>query len=140
VRRLMSMVVNIASNRVFEGIVSFADTDAGGVVYHGRYLEMAERGRIAWLMGHGFSNQALMERGIVFAVRHLDIQYKQPLKLGDSYRVITILNEQRGASVTLNQHIERGTAVCALLTVDLGCITLGGKPTRIPDWLTIQET
>ena len=25
--------------------VSYADTDAGGVVYHGRYIEMAERAR-----------------------------------------------------------------------------------------------
>ena len=35
----------------FPFAIAYADTDAGGIVYHGRYIEIAERARMNWLRG-----------------------------------------------------------------------------------------
>ena len=36
---------------VFPFTIAYADTDAEGIVYHARYLEIAERARMNWLRG-----------------------------------------------------------------------------------------
>ena len=36
----------------FPFTIAYADTDAEGIVYHARYLEIAERARMNWLRGH----------------------------------------------------------------------------------------
>ena len=36
-------------------LISYADTDAGGVVYHSRYIDMAERARMEMLHELGIS-------------------------------------------------------------------------------------
>ena len=35
----------------FPFTIAFADTDAQGMVYHARYIEIAERARMNWLRG-----------------------------------------------------------------------------------------
>ena len=36
---------------IFPFSIAYADTDAGGIAYHGRYIEIAERARMNWLRG-----------------------------------------------------------------------------------------
>jgi hypothetical protein len=65
--------------------VYFQDTDAGGVVYHGSYVNFMERARTEWLRDVcGFSNGALMkEFGVVFVVRSMKVEYLKPALLDD---------------------------------------------------------
>jgi len=43
--------------------VYFEDTDAGGIVYHARYLYFLERARTEWLRNLGFNQSQLKQQG-----------------------------------------------------------------------------
>ncbi len=63
--------------------VYFQDTDAGGVVYHGSYVNFLERARSEWFREcYGYGNRGLMrEFGMVFVVRSLRLDYLKPALL-----------------------------------------------------------
>ena len=65
---------------IFPFTIAYADTDAEGIVYHARYLEIAERARMNWLRG-----RVAVDGDIGFVVRELNIKYLQPLKVGDEF-------------------------------------------------------
>ena len=63
--------------------VYYEDTDAGGVVYHARYLAFAERGRTEMLRAAGFEHAKLLHEGCIgFAVVGMNISYKAPGEAG----------------------------------------------------------
>ena len=62
--------------------VYYEDTDAGGVVYYANYLKFYERCRTEYLRELGFEqDQLINEHGIVFVVRHVDVDYLRPCLL-----------------------------------------------------------
>ena len=64
--------------------VYYEDTDAGGVVYHANYLKFMERARSEFLISKGCSVvRCEQEFQVIFVVRHIDIDYSLPAKLGD---------------------------------------------------------
>ena len=68
--------------------VYWEDTDAGGVVYHARYLNFFERARTEWLRGMGV-HQAKMakEDNTIFAIRNMNISYVMAARLDDELEV-----------------------------------------------------
>jgi acyl-CoA thioester hydrolase len=125
------MADNIASN--FPWHIAFADTDAGGVVYHSKYLEIAERARALWLEECGSSNAALWAGGVVFAVRSINVRFRAPARLSDRITVSTTVRAVGGASLDIFQEIHRGDTLLTSLEVELACLTSTGKPRRIPE-------
>src|SRR5262249_34755142 len=78
--------------------VYYEDTDAGGVVYYANYLKFLERARTEWLSAIGFPLSALeREHNALFVVHRLEIDYRQPARLGDLLGVTFALAE-RGRS------------------------------------------
>jgi YbgC/YbaW family acyl-CoA thioester hydrolase len=69
--------------------VDFVDTDAGGVVYHTRYLEMAERARAAMLRHIGLSNKQLLQVNMIFPVTNLTCRFHKPAKLDDTIDTVS---------------------------------------------------
>jgi len=68
--------------------VYWEDTDAGGVVYHARYLQFLERARSDWLTELGISQTRLRnEEGLVFAVTRVEIDFRKPARLEDELAV-----------------------------------------------------
>ena len=64
--------------------VYWEDTDAGGVVYHSRYVNFFERARTEWLRSLGVDQSELAEQeNVLFAVRHMEIDFKQAARLDD---------------------------------------------------------
>ena len=64
--------------------VYYEDTDAGGVVYHARYLHFFERARTEYLRTLNFSQQSLLqEQQLAFVVKTMSIDYCIPAKLDD---------------------------------------------------------
>lgn len=56
--------------------VYYEDTDAGGVVYHARYLHFFERARTELLRSLGFEQQNLFqEYQLAFVVKKMDIDF-----------------------------------------------------------------
>ena len=63
--------------------IYYHDTDAGGVVYYGRYLSFLEEARTELLDQTGLTVKDLNDRGYLFAVRKCMITYKAPARYGD---------------------------------------------------------
>ncbi len=119
--------------------VYYEDTDAGGVVYHARYLHFAERGRTELLRSLGYENQKLCDdEGLVFVVRNMDVHFIKPARLDDMLSVETSVSEIKNSSFVMNQHLKRGeTSICDI-NVLLVCVEYQSfKPVRMP--LSIKE-
>jgi acyl-CoA thioester hydrolase len=78
--------------------VYYEDTDAAGIVYYANYLKFLERARTEWLTALGFELTALAsDHHAVFVVHRLEIEYRQPARLGDTLEV-TMTPVERGRS------------------------------------------
>ena len=124
------------NNRMFRWytVVDFADTDAGGIVYHARYLEWAERARSSLLRESNLSNQYLWQQGIIFVISRIEINFKQPARLDDKIRLETIGNI-KGMTLTANHDIyhEVENILLCRCVVKLICLDRRKQnPTKIP--------
>ena len=115
--------------------VRFAETDAMGIVHHGRYLPYLEEARVEYLRALGHPYTELRAQGVDYAVLEAFVQYRRPLRFDE---VVTV-NLRAGAAT-------RATFQMAyLLTVDgevratavtvHGCVNAAGRPVRMPEWL-----
>ena len=114
--------------------VYFEDTDAGGMVYHARYLAFAERGRTEALREAGVPHEELVRlEGMIFVVRRVEMDYLRPARLDDLVTVTTEATHLGAATATLRQGFSVGDRDVARLGVDLACVRLAdGRPARIP--------
>lgn len=113
--------------------VAYADTDAGGIVYHGRYIEVAERARMQFLRGITFP-----DGDIGFVVRELNIKYIQPLKLGEDFIVESQITKIGAASLSVEQKFVKENNVCAILVATAAYIGVDLHPKRIPDFIVAK--
>jgi acyl-CoA thioester hydrolase len=114
--------------------VYYEDTDAGGIMYHGRYINWCERARAEYLRDIGLQSSTIFEvTGVIFVVRHLEADYLKPAKLDQLLRVETGLKELKNSSFILNQSIFCQDSVLFSMTVTIVCIDGNGRPVRIPD-------
>ncbi len=121
--------------------VYFQDTDAGGVVYHGSYVNFLERARTEWLREcYGYNNAGLMkEFSVVFVVRSLKLDYLKPALLDDLLAVSAQLKDVGRSRVTLLQSVTRGEETLMAAEIHLVCVTVDGfKPVSVPDVLSKQ--
>ena len=73
------------------------------------------------------------EAGLVFAVRHVEVDYREPARLDAALEVRSRLIEVGGASVVAEQVVERAGRRLVRLVVKVACITLAdGRPARMP--------
>lgn len=119
---------------VFPVRVYYEDTDAGGVVYHARYLHFYERARTEFLRSLNFSQQALLnERQLAFVVKSMSIDYNVPAKLDDLLTVMTQVTEIKGATILFTQLLQRAETVLSTATVKVACVDLSKmKPVALP--------
>lgn len=126
--------------------VYWEDTDAGGVVYHARYVAFLERARTEWLRARGYGQQQLRDRhDLVFAVRSMRIDYRRPARLDDLIEVGVALLQCRRASLVVAQRITRGAEL--LVDAEVRVAALGsadfrpcGMPQGLYDELKSIET
>jgi len=116
--------------------VYWEDTDAGGVVYHARYLHFFERARSDWLRGLGFPQQALRsESNRVFAVTRADTRFRSPARLEDELAVSVFVERLRAVSVIFRQAAHRVADGELLATAEVHAACLNAdtfKPARAP--------
>ena len=92
--------------------VYWEDTDAGGVVYHAQYLAFMERARSEWVRDLLGDQRAVKStHGIVFVVRAMQLDFRSPARLDDALTVSVMPTEFRGASLLVNQTVERDGVV-----------------------------
>lgn len=113
---------------VFPFTIAYADTDAEGIVYHARYLEIAERARMNWLRGH-----VAVDGDIGFVVRELNIKYLQPLMVADEFVVETQMTDVGSASVRVEQKFVKDGNVCAIINIKVAYLGANMRPKKIPE-------
>ena len=126
---------------VFPLRVYYEDTDAAGIVYYANYLRYAERARTEMMRSLGLNHSGMMAaEGVVFAVRHCTADFLAPARLDDRLEVVTRITGLRGASLGMEQRVSRDGADLVRMTLMLACMTLTGRPSRIPGTLRADLT
>jgi len=115
--------------------VYWEDTDAGGVMYHSRYLNFMERARSDWLLSLGFPQVELRERQQrLFVVTSARIDFSAPARLEDELAVDVAVEELRAASMRIGQRIRRQDGlVLAEGGIAIACLSADRfRPVRMP--------
>lgn len=113
--------------------VYYEDTDAAGIVYYANYLKYAERARTEMLRDLGTENARLMKtEGLAFAVRRCEVDFFKPARLDDLLSVETRLIDVGGASLVADQRVKRDNAELVRMELKLACMSLDGRPARLP--------
>lgn len=115
--------------------VIFGDTDAGGVVYHPRYLEMAERGRNELMRAAGLDVGDLFEhRRLSLVSRSADMKFHFPARFDDRLTIRTSLDRLGAASSWWVSRIRRGGTLVCTVRADLVCMDrFSRRPILYPD-------
>ena len=114
--------------------IYYEDTDFSGVVYHAAYLKFFERGRTEALRASGVHHSELLDRDepLAFAVRKMTMEWIAPAKIDDMLEVRTEFKAAKGARFFLTQEIWRDDVLIARAEVEAACMSLSGKPRRLP--------
>lgn len=114
--------------------IYYEDTDFSGMVYHANYLRYCERGRsdVLRLLGFGHTELAARPEPLAFTVRRIEVEYFLPARIDDALEVRSLWQEAAGARFKVRQEIFRGEQRLAAALVEAACISLAGRPRRIP--------
>lgn len=121
--------------------VYYEDTDAGGVVYHARYLAFYERARTEMLRQCSISQQSLLdELGVAFVVKKMSIEYIFPARLDDLLVVHSVIENVRRASLVFKQKIiDQSGRIYSEAEVLIACVDLNKKKPCVFPELFISE-
>jgi acyl-CoA thioester hydrolase len=117
--------------------VYYHDTDAGGVVYHGRYLEFLEDGRTEFLLSRGIDTGKLREKDIFFVVVHIDIDYRKPATYLDEVIISVAVQKVTASSIHFRQEVSKDGTLLVEAGVVLVCVGKEFRPKRLPQ--TIKD-
>ena len=120
--------------------VYYEDTDAGGVVYHARYLAFYERARTEMLRQLDIKQQMLLQEGIAFVVKKMDISYDFPARLDDMLTISTQVEQIRKASIIFKQTIlNQNKQIISNADVIIACVNITKmKPCALPKLLVLE--
>lgn len=127
------------NNHRLEARVYYADTDFSGVVYHARYLEFMERGRIEYLrlVGEQLAgdDHSHVDSRLAWIVRRLQVEFRRPARIDELIIIETRTTNISGARVEMAQTIRRGGDVLIEAQVECALVDSLGHPQRLPkDW------
>lgn len=127
---------------VWQVRVYYEDTDAGGVVYHSRYLNFFERARTELLRARGIQHEALRrEHNLIWIVLDIQARFLQAAKMDDELLVSAELSWKRGVRQGFRQEMIRKRDGILVATAELSAALLYAdslKPARMPAWLEAE--
>ncbi len=117
--------------------VYYQHTDAGGVVYHARYLDFMEAARTELLHRLGFDLAELARREhVLFIVYRLEVDYRRPALLDDTIEATAAVRRAGRARLEFEQTIRRGEDVLVAATVHVACMDARThRPVPLPERL-----
>ena len=124
----------------FPGRIYYEDTDFSGYVYHAAYLKFFERGRTEFLRDLGIHHFELIEQGIAFAVRKMEIDFVGAARIDDLLAVETKVIEASAVRLVLEQTLLRDQTVLTTARVLVVAIKTTGGPVRLPAALRARLT
>jgi acyl-CoA thioester hydrolase len=119
--------------------VYLEDTDAGGVVYHARYLNFFERARTEMLRHLGVCSSGLKaEHGLIWVVLDMQLAFRRAARLDDELMVTCELLWTKGVRQGFRQQMTRRRDDALVATAELTACLLHAhthKPARVPAWI-----
>lgn len=117
--------------------VYYQDTDAGGVVFHGAYLDFMERARTEFLRSLGFDIGRLATEGVLFVLHRVELVFLKPALLDESLTVTAGIARLGRTSAGFVQTVERSDgSVAVRASLALVCVSAAKfRPMGIPDAL-----
>ncbi len=115
--------------------VYWEDTDAGGVVYHARYLHFFERARTEWLRSTGISQTDLrQENDVLLVVKDAYLDILRPARIDDVLSATVHIAKIGRVSFLVHQELWRGSDCLSKADVKVACIRASSfKPCGLPD-------
>lgn len=111
--------------------VCFADTDAGGITYHSKYLDFCEQARLEFLIDRGITQRKLWhDYNMMIVLRSCDVKYLKPTHAEDLLTVTVENIVIKGPIIKIKQNIYNDkddlTTECniELVTVEFGTMKL----------------
>lgn len=126
---MTSMIYNLQLRVYYE------DTDAGGIVYHGKYIAFMERARSEILLQN---NLFSADGKYFFVVRRVEADYLIPAKLFDQLIVETKITGISKTSITFGHTIYKkdySEIIFCKGLVTVVCVNAKIKPIRLPELL-----
>ena len=127
---------------VWQVRVYFEDTDAGGVVYHSRYLNFFERARTELLRAMGISQTDLRDKhGLIWVVLDINVKFRKAAQLDDELLVSAELEWVKGVRQGFSQVITRISDGVVVASAELSAVMLHAdslKPARMPVWIKAE--
>jgi acyl-CoA thioester hydrolase len=111
--------------------IYYEDTDAGGVVYHARYVAFCERARSDCLRLLGIHQSSFQD--INFVVRRMTCDFLKPARLDDLLEVHTRFAELAGARIEIGQEVMLNGNTVFKADVTVVLIDGRGRPKRLPE-------
>lgn len=116
----------------FPVTVYYEDTDMAGIVYYANYLRYIERARSEIVEELGIDQRTMRDVGIVFAVTRVEADYLGSARLGDRVQVVTTHYASGAVRWVFDQTVELDGKLIFRAKVTAACMTIEGKPTRLP--------
>lgn len=116
--------------------VYIEDTDAGGIVFHAKYLHYMERARTEWVRSCGVGLRAGLADNISYVVQKLTMHYRSPARLDDQLQVTAEPTASGRVWMNFRQRVLRASDRQLLCEADVrvACVALdSGRPRRLPD-------
>jgi acyl-CoA thioester hydrolase len=116
--------------------VYIEDTDAGGIVFHAKYLHYMERARTEWVRSCGVGLRAGLADNISYVVQRLDIHYAVAAKLDDELLATAEPVAFGRVWMDFRQRVLRAAdrKLLSDSNVRVACVALDtGRPRRLPE-------
>ena len=129
--------------------VRFAETDAMGIVHHGRYLPYLEEARVEYLraIGHPYTavqadaddvdlaSDGRLSSGRDFAVLECRLRYRSPLRFDDVVTVHLRPVAYTGATFTIDYLVTVEDRIATTARTVHAFVDRQGRPHRLPSWI-----
>lgn len=113
--------------------IYYHDTDCGGVVYYANYLKYLEEARTEYMLERGIDLKSLTERGIVFVVKNVNIEYKFPARYGDILTIATHNPKVKSVSMEFYQEVKKDERLIVQAKTTLASIDKNFGPAPVPE-------
>ena len=118
--------------------VRYYETEQMGIVHHSNYIRYFECGRTDMLKKAGLPIEKIEEAGVMLPVVSVECRYKVPARLGDTLKIVSIIDSLPLAKLTIrneifnqdNQLVAEGKVVLGFIDAD------SRRPVRCPKMLT----
>ena len=113
--------------------IYYEDTDAGGIVYHFRYLNFAERARAEFLRNQSLKQISIsQEYNIQFVVKDLKVNYISFCQLDDQIQLLTNLESINRVKLCFKHIFYKNNEEILHMNVKICIVSKTGKVARMP--------